>query len=422
VDRAAISPAAAVSDSVAAPKQESRGRFGALTYRDYRLVFFGQVVSSTGGWMQMVAQGWLVYQLTGSPFYLGLIGLARAVPAFLFALVGGAVADRYDRRVIMGVANGAICILALILGLLTISGLVAVWHVVIIAFFMGTAFSFEMPSRNSLISHIVGPKDVVSAVGLNSVAFNTAQVVGPALAAVLIIQIGAGNVFLLNSAGYLTVIAAALLLRPTPRATSGSGSLLSNIVDGLRYVRRMPELLALVSLAALISLLARPYLHLLPAFAEDVLQVGAGGLGALNSASGIGALVGAVVVAGWGGRHRGLMICATAAGFGGMLVLFGLSTSYFVSLTAALALGLLSSYTGISSNTVLQTRSDARMRGRVLSLHGLTMMGVVPLGVMLEGALGSLLGVQLVAALGGALTVISAIAVLILVPRLRRLD
>ncbi len=370
----------------------------------------------------MVAQGWLVYQLTGSPFFLGLIGLARAVPVFIFALVGGAVADKYDRRAIMGVANGAVCLLALALGLLTITGLVTVWHVVVIAFLMGTAFSFEMPSRNSLISHIVGPKDVVSAVGLNSVAFNTAQVFGPALAAVLIVQIGEGNVFLINSAGYVTVVVAALMLRPTPRAGSGGGGLLSNIVEGLRYVRRTPELLALVSLAALISFFARPYLHLLPAFADDVLRVGAAGLGALNSASGLGALVGALVVAVGGSRRRGIMIPATAAGFGAVLVIFGFSASYVLSLAAALALGFLSSYTGISSNTVLQTRSDSRMRGRVLSLHGVTMMGVVPLGVMLEGALGSLLGVQLVTALGGALTALAAIGVLILVPRLRRLD
>ena len=330
------------------------------------------------------------------------------MPAFLFALVGGAVADRYDRRVIMGVANGAICILALILGLLTISGLVAVWHVVIIAFFMGTAFSFEMPSRNSLISHIVGPKDVVSAVGLNSVAFNTAQVVGPALAAVLIIQIGAGNVFLLNSAGYLTVIAAALLLRPTPRATSGSGSLLSNIVDGLRYAPHAGAAGARLAGRADQPAGRRTCTCCPPS--PRTCSRWARGSRSAQLRVGIGALVGAVVVAGRGGRHRGLMICATAAGSAGCWC-----CSASPPATSCRSPPRSPSACSPPTRHQLQHRPpDPQRRAharRVLSLHGLTMMGVVPLGVMLEGALGSVLGVQFVAALGGALTVVAALAV-----------
>jgi MFS family permease len=371
----------------------------------------------------MVAQGWLVYSLTGSPLYLGLVSLARAIPVFTFTLVGGAVADRYDRKTIVSVMNAVVALLAFTLGALTLSGMITVWHVIVIAFLMGTAFSFELPSRQSLISEIVEPKDVVNAVGLNSVAFNTAQIVGPALAAILIVQIGEGGVFLLNGTTYLAVVLGTVLMRPILARPRAGGGILSNVVEGLRYVRRMPELFALVLLGSLVSLLARPYIQLLPAFAADVLEVGASGLGALNAATGAGALVGAVLVAAFGSyRRRGWALMLSFIGFGVGLVAFAMSGSFAVSLGVAVALGFVSAYSGISSNTVLQTRSDARMRGRVMSLHGLTMMGIVPLGVMLEGALGSLFGVPYVVAVGGVLAALAAIAATILVPRLRNLE
>ena len=373
--------------------------------------------------MQLVAQGWLVYTLTGSSFYLGLVALARAIPVLLFSLVGGAVADRHDRRTIMACANGVVALLAFALGVLTWSGAVQVWHVVGIAFLMGTALSFEMPSRQSLVSEIVEPKDVVNAVGLNSVAFNTAAVVGPALAAILIERTGEGSVFMLNGVSYLAVVLAAILMRPPRRAAHGSGGILANVLTGLRYVRGAPELLALVLLMAVTSLLARPYIQLLPVFARDVLQAGAAGLGALNAAAGGGAVAAAMLVAVLGSYpRRGLALALSVALFGAALVVFALSTSYSLSLATAAALGFLSAFSGINTNTMLQTHSDPRLRGRVMSVHGLTMMGVVPLGTMLEGALGSVVGVPPVVLLGGAVTLLAALATALLVPRLRRLE
>ena len=371
----------------------------------------------------MVAQGWLVYNLTGSPFYLGLVALARAVPVFLFALVGGACADCYDRRAIVAFANGVVSLLACALGVLTWTGAIAVWHVVAIAFLMGTAISFEMPSRQAMTSDLVGPKHVVNAVGLNSVAFNTAAVLGPAAAAVLIEHVGEASVFLLNAVSYFAVVVAAILMRPTRRTPRGSGGLLTQVVDGLRYVARSPELLALVGLMGLASLLARPYIQLLPVFAADVLNVGASGLGALTSAAGVGAVVAATLVAVLGShRRRGLVITVAAALFGLALIVFGFSTSFAVSLAASAALGFLSAFTGIGTNTILQTHSDSRLRGRVMSLHGLTMMGVVPLGVMLEGALGSVIGVPPMVIVGGAVTLAAAAWVALSGPRLRALE
>jgi len=399
------------------------GRFGALTYYDFRLAFFGQCISAIGSWMQMVTLGWLIYDLTGSSFYLGLVGLARAIPALVFTLVGGAAADRYNRRLIVGIANAVVTICAFALGILCLTHTVSVWHIIAIAFITGTAFAFEVPSRQALISSIVGPKDVVGALGLMSVAFNTAQIIGPALAAVLIEWIDVGPVFLMNGLAYSAVVVAAVAMRVQGRGPArGSGSILANIVDGLRYIRRTPELCGLVISMAIVSLLARPFGQLMPAFARDVLDVGAAGLGALNSAAGAGALIGAVLSAGLGTyRGRGFFLLLSAAGFGLLLVAFGFSTNFTLSLVLSCGIGLLSAFSGINTNTMLQTHADQRMRGRVISLHGLTMMGMVPLGTMLEGALGSVVGVPSVVILAGLASVLVVVYTLVAAPKVRAL-
>lgn len=373
--------------------------------------------------MQMVTLGWLIYDLTGSSFYLGLVGLARAIPALIFTLVGGAAADRYNRRMIVGIANAVVTVCALILGLLCLTHTVNVWHIIAIAFITGTAFAFEVPSRQALISSIVGPKDVVGALGLMSVAFNTAQVIGPALAALLIEWIDVGPVFLLNGIAYSAVVIAAVAMRVQGRGPArGSGSILGNIVDGLRYIKRTPELCGLVISMAIVSLLARPFGQLMPAFARDVLDVGAAGLGALNSAAGAGALAGAVLAAGLGTyRGRGFALLLSAAGFGLLLMAFGLSTSFTLSLALSCAIGLLSAFSGINTNTMLQTHADQRMRGRVISLHGLTMMGMVPLGTMLEGAIGSVIGVPMVVVVAGLVSVLVVAYTLVAAPKVRAL-
>jgi hypothetical protein len=252
-----------------------------------------------------------------------------------------------------------------------------------------------------------------------SVAFNTAQVIGPAFAAVLIEWIGEGPVFVLNGFAYSAVVLAAVVMRVQGRPEArGSGSILANVLDGLHYIRRTPELCWLVISMAILSLLARPFGQLMPVFARDVLDVGAAGLGALNSAAGAGALAGAVLTAALGSyRGRGLALMLSAAGFGLLLVAFGLSTSFTLSLVISGAIGLLSAFSGINTNTMLQLHADHRMRGRVISLHGLTMMGVVPLGVMLEGALGSIVGVPTVVIVAGFAAMLVVVYTMVAAPR-----
>jgi MFS family permease len=399
------------------------GRFGALTYYDFRLAFFGQCISAVGSWMQMVALGWLIYDLTESSLYLGLVGLARAIPALIFTLIGGAAADRYNRRWIVGIANAVVTICAFVLGILCLTHTVSVWHIIAIAFITGTAFAFEVPSRQALISSIVGPKDVVGALGLMSVAFNTAQIIGPALAAVLIEWFDEGPVFLMNGVAYSAVVVAAIAMRVSGRGPArSSGSIIANILDGLRYIRRTPELCGLVISMAAVSLLARPFGQLMPAFARDVLDVGAAGLGALNSAAGAGALLGAVLAAGLGTyRGRGFWLLVSAGAFGLLLVAFGLSQSFMLSMVLCCGIGLASAFSGINTNTMLQTHADPRMRGRVISLHGLTMMGMVPLGTMLEGAIGSVTGVPSVVVLAGLASVIIVAYTIVSSPKVRAL-
>lgn len=398
-------------------------RFGALTYRDYRLLFFGQAVSSIGGWMQMIAQGWLVYALTGSSFWLGAVALARAIPVFGFSLIGGSVADRYDRRFVIAVANGSTAVLAFILGTLAWTNTIQVWHIVAIAFLMGAAFSFEVPCRQALISTMVDEKHLVSAVGLNSIAFNVAAVIGPAIAGVLILYTDEGALFMLNGASYLAVVGTVMMTRPAPCAPPSKSSLIESTFNGLRYVWRTPELLALVSLMAITSLLARPYIQLLPVFARDVLEIGAAGLGALNSAAGGGALLAAIVVAATGTfRRRGLYVAMSGMILGLALVVFSMSATLAVSFVATAVLGFCSTFSSISANTMLQANSDPRMRGRVMGLHSLTMMGIMPLGTMLEGALGSLVGVPVVLFLGGFATAAAGLFIAVRARRLRVLD
>lgn len=408
----------------AARAAAARRRFGALAYRDFRLILFGQVVSALGSWMQLVAQGWLVYNLTGSSFFLGTVALARAIPAIALVLFGGAVADRYDRRVIVATMNGSVVVLATTLGILTITGLVEVWHIVVVALLQGIAFSFEVPSRQSLISEIVAPRDVASAVSMNALSFNVSGVIGPAIAALLIEPIGEGGIFILNGASYLSAVLAACLVRTPKRyERSSGGSLIGNVVDGLRYVRRTPELFAVVGIGTLVALLVRPYLNLLPVFAGDILDVGPRGLGTMNAAIGVGAVLAATLCAVLGRfRWRGLVFLISCALFGAGVVGLAMSTDYLVSIAIVTALGFLSTYSGTNSNMILQTHSDPRMRGRVVSLHGLQMMGINPLGVMLLGALGSVYGVPLVLAIAGGLTLLASLWTIVRAPTVRPLD
>ncbi|MDD3651537.1 MFS transporter, partial [Immundisolibacter sp.] len=304
----------------------------ALRHRNFRLFFFGQLLSLPGTWIQAVAQSWLIYRLTGSSVLLGVAGFAGQFPVFLMAPLGGAVADRVDRRRILIGTQVASSVLALLLAALTLSGHVVVWQVFVLAALLGIVNGFDLPARQAFTVEMVGREDLPNAIALNSSVFNAARLVGPAIAGVLVAAAGEGWCFLLNGISYVTVLAALLAIRVTRRERAvHTGSLLAHIADGLRYVRGHLPIRSLLLLLGMVSLAGMPYAVLMPVFADRILGGGAQGLGLLMSCAGGGALIGALTLA---ARRspRGLTAWVPwgAFGFGFGLLAFSLSRNFWL--------------------------------------------------------------------------------------------
>lgn len=381
----------------------------ALRYRDFRLFWAGMVISNVGSWMQLYGLGYLVVQLAirdGTPqlaaLYIGLLGLARALPSLAFGLFGGVVADRTDRRRLLLVTQVAATLNALLLAVLTITGLVNIVAVIAIGAIGSTIFSFDAPTRQAMVPRLVGERDLVSAIGLNSVAFNGAQLVGPVLGGILYIPFGLGGLFMINALSFLAVIAALLLMRPVPVAARRRDvTMLQSIYEGLGYVRRDTVVRWIMVLTASAALLTRPWIQLLPAFTEQILRVGAVELSWLMGASGAGALGGALVTASLGNlRRRGLLLVTSASAMAGLVAVFALQRSLVVALPILALVGFATMLFMGMSNTLVQTRTPDDLRGRVMSVHTMVFLGVMPLGTLLLGALGSVVGVDIAIAAG----------------------
>ena len=391
------------------------GPFDALAVPDYRQLWLGSLVSNIGSWMQMIGSGWLVLQLTGSPFWLGLVSCVAALPILAFSLPAGVLADRVDRRRLLLGAQLLACLLAGALAALTALGVIRIWHILLITLLSGTVMAVHMPAWQAMIPDLVGKERLMAAVGLNSAAFNGAAVVGPALAGVLLGRAGPAACFALNTASYLAVIAALWAIR-TPCVGGACGrntTVVDSLREGLGFIRRRRLVFALFALAAVVSLAARPYLQLLPVFARDVLGGGPRTYGALMAANGAGALAGALLTAALGRVPRkGLLLLGSAATLALALIAFALTRHL------APALGLLvlvgggtTLYMG-ATNSVLQTLAPDEVRGRVMSVWSMIAAGPMPLGSLLLGAAASLTGrVTLVLAAGAAVALLATLAV-----------
>jgi MFS family permease len=393
----------------------------ALRHRNYRLFFGGQLISLTGTWMQAVAQSWLVYRLTGSAVLLGLVGFSSQFPVFLLAPLGGAFADRHNRRRIVIATQTSAMLLAFILATLTLTGLVHVWHLFILAALLGAVNAFDIPSRQAFVVDMVGREDLINAIALNSSMINGARMVGPAVAGVLVATIGEGWCFLLNAVSYLAVITGLLLMRLAPQARAAHrGSALAGIVEGFRYVRHTRPIRALLLLLGLVSLVGMPYAVLMPIFADKILHGGPRALGLLMCMGGTGALIGAVVLAGKKGI-RGLeaWIPSAAAGFGISLILFSLSRSFWLSAILLLPAGFSIMIELASSNTLIQSLVPDTLRGRVMAVYSMMFMGMAPFGSLLAGALAHRLGAPATVAIGGAISIGGAIVFRLRLPGLR---
>jgi len=374
--------------------------------------------------MQTVAQSWLVYRLTGSGLKLGAVGFASQIPVFLFAPLGGIMADRYDRRRVVIATQTASMLLAFVLAALTLSGKVQVWHVFVLAALLGVVNAFDIPARQSFLVDMVGKEDLMNAIALNSSMFNGARVIGPAVAGILVAKLGEGWCFSANGVSYIAVIIGLLLMKVNAAGrVSAQTSPLEHIIEGFRFVSRTAPIRALLLLLGVVSVTGMPYVVLMPIFAARILHsggqelasllgshdLGAVRLGILMGATGVGALLGALTLAmrsGVKGLGRWVTVCC--AGFGVSLMLFASSRFFWVSVVLLMPVGYFIMLQMACSNTLIQVMVPDELRGRVMAVYSMMFMGLAPIGALLGGALADRLGAPLTVAIGGLASVAGA--------------
>ena len=397
--------------------------FAALRHRNFRLFLGGQLVSLAGTWMQIIAQGWLVYQLSGSELALGVVGFASAIPVLFISPWGGVVVDQVSKRNLLVVTQTIAMAFAFVLAALTFTGVVQVWHIVVIAACMGVVNAFDGPARQAFVVEMVGREDLPNAIALNSMTFNGARILGPAIGGLLLAAFGAAWCFAINGFTFLAVIAA-LLAMTIPRMVRQPETQppWAKLKSGLAYVRDDADLRALLLLAFAFSMFGISYGTVLPAFVDKVLGQGASAFGAINAASGIGAVSGAFLVAQFGDRgKRGRWLTLAILTFPLILILFALNTNYALALLLALALGVAFMIVFTLINTLLQTRVRDDMRGRVLALYTLTFFGFAPFGNLMVGSAAEWIGLSQALVISASLCLVMSAVILLRAPSVRRL-
>lgn len=382
--------------------------FRALSERNFRLYYGGQLISLTGTWMQSLALSWLVYRLTHSSIEMGKVDFCSQVPVLFLTLFGGWLADRFDRRFILAVAQISMMVQSALLSYLVFAQQVQYWHIICLATVAGLVGAFEMPARQSLIALMVERKYLVNAISLNSTAFNASKVVGPALAAFLVRIVGEAWCFALNSFSYLGSLTALLLMRLPPRRT-GARQEKHDILEGIRFAFKHREICPILRLTGTMSLFGAQFFLLLPIVSREILHGGVDVFGMLRVSGAIGSLIGALFLADRGSQamlHK--TVALSSIGFPLSLVLFAFSNSLFLSLLLMFLLGLSLTSQLSASNSLLQLNCPEYLRGRIMSLWTLTFMGIAPLGSLLIGFLASWLGVMPTIGWSGGACLISA--------------
>ena len=393
----------------------------ALQYRNFQLFFSGQFISLIGTWMQNVAQAWLVYRLTGSSVLLGAIGFSSQIPVFLLSPAGGIVADRWQRRRVVIATQTTAMLLAFALAFLTLSGRIQIWHIFVLSALLGAVNAFDIPARQSFIVEMVGKTDLMNAIALNSSMFNASRVLGPAIAGILVAWIGEGWCFFANAVSYIAVIIGLFLMRVPPRKIEApAASPIAHIIEGFRWVVGNPAIHALLMLLGVVSLAGMPYTVLMPIFADRILHGGAKTLGVLMGATGIGALGGALILASrteLKGLNR--WVAVSGMSFGALLVAFGYSRMYWLSMLLLVCVGFAVMIENGSSNTLIQSMVPDHLRGRVMSLYSMMFMGMAPIGSLISGAIADRFGAPMTVAAGGALCLACACVFFAFLPRIR---
>lgn len=402
------------SDSGAAPRQERRPRSGlarALSHRNLRLYIAGQSVSLIGLWVHRVALGWLVWELTGSAAWLGIIAFVDLAPGVVLGPLAGAIADRFDRRRLAFVFQYAAMALTLSLAALTIGDMIDIWLLLLFTLALGTATAFWQPARLSLIPSLVPREDLGTAIALTSITFNVARFIGPAVAGPIILWAGVGEAFAVNGLSFLSFIVALTFIKLPSRQGDGSrrASLFIDAARGISYAARHPGIGPLLLMMTVYSLTLRPLGELLPAVAEAIFSRGPAGLATMTSAMGVGALVAGSYMA-WRGARTGLIILVLIAiGLAAAATFAVAAAPWFALAVGCLAvLGLCESLMGIGSQTLLQMAVDEAMRGRVVSLYGMIIRGGPAVGALAIGTASEFAGLRLPIAMAAIVALAAA--------------
>ncbi|MCE5312437.1 MAG: MFS transporter [Nitrospiraceae bacterium] len=362
-------------------------KFSALYYRDFRLFWTGQVISLSGTWMQSVVQSWLVYSLTKSALYLGIVASLASLPILAFSLLGGHVADIYPKRNIIITTQILSIIPALLLGLLTEAGTVKFWHIALAALFLGTVNAFDVPARQAFMFDLVGRADITNAIALNSAAFNGARIVGPAIAGVIIASIGIPACFFINAISFVPVVAALFAVKARGISNdSRHGGMFKGIAEGWRFVAKEKDIFYILSLIAVFSLFGIPYAALLPVVAVETLGGGSDTYSALVAAGGAGSFIAAVTIAVKGEvKRKDIFMPATAVMFSSALVALAFSRNQYASMALVFIAGCgIVSFLATANSFIQQKVADS-LRGRVMSLYTLVFLGLAPIGNSIIG-------------------------------------
>ena len=401
-----------------------RRTLAAFRHRNYRLFFAGQGVSLIGTWMQNVAQGWLVYDLTRSAFLLGLVTFISAVPVTVLTLLAGVVADRHNKRAILIINQTAAMLLAFLLAALVHWRLVTIWHIAGIGLLSGIATAFDMPARQSFVVEMVGKEDLLNAIALNSSMFHTARICGPALAGLLIASIGEAGCFALNGLSFLAVIAGYAAMRlPAHVPAATAQSFRHATAEAVQYVWGDRRTRTIIAVLAVVSVFGTAHMVLMPVFAREVLHTGAAGLGSLMAANGLGALLGALTLASLGQhRHQRRLFFNGLLGFCGLVLAFAWSPWFWLSAGLLVGVGYCMIIAFATANTSVQLRTPDHLRGRVMGIFLLAFIGLNPFGALLSGALAHATNVTIATTIGEVVCLIAVVLAMRLVPAEPRPD
>jgi MFS family permease len=413
-----------MNEDAGSRKPTLKKTFAALKYRNYRLWFWGQMVSLFGTWMQTTAQGFLVFQLTHSAAFLGYVGFASGTPLLLFTMFGGAVADRLPRRKLLIITQSAMMILAFILAAITYAGIVQPWHIILLAFGLGMANAFDSPARLAFISEMVEREDLTNAIALNATMFNSATAVGPAVAGITYAAFGPEWCFTINGCSFIAVIAALAAMRlksvvPPDR----QGSMISAIKEGIRYIRHQKIVRTLILLVASASLFGMSLGTLIPAWSVKILHGDASTNGFLFSTRGAGSLLGALIIASLGRVSiRGKLITLGSMFFPLFIALFALAHWLPLSLLLMGCIGISTIMVANLSNAMIQSLVPDSLRGRVMGVFSTIFMGSMPIGALILGSIAEQIGEAHAALFSASAAFMVACLVVFIVPQIRTLE